>query len=53
MGLTIKRICEDLIRGTSQIGLGLAFCQMVAEAHGGIITIESNQPQSAVVIVEI
>ncbi|BCL33916.1 hybrid sensor histidine kinase/response regulator [Nostoc sp. MS1] len=43
----------SLIRGNSQIGLDLAFCQMVAEAHGGIITIENNQPQGAVVIVEI
>lgn len=43
----------SLIKGTSQIGLALAFCQMVAEAHGGIITIESNQPQGAVVIVEV
>jgi len=43
----------SLISGTSQIGLGLAFCKMVAEAHGGIITIEDNQPQGTVVIVEI
>lgn len=43
----------NLINGTSQIGLGLAFCKMVAEAHGGIITIEDNQPQGAVVTVEI
>lgn len=43
----------SLTSGTSQISLGLAFCKMVAEAHGGIITIEDNQPQGTVVIVEI
>ncbi|UBF29368.1 hybrid sensor histidine kinase/response regulator [Kovacikia minuta CCNUW1] len=39
--------------GTSQIGLSLAFCKMVAEAHGGKITIEQNPPQGSVVTVEI
>ncbi|MBD2527395.1 hybrid sensor histidine kinase/response regulator [Nostoc sp. FACHB-133] len=43
----------SLISGTSQIGLSLAFCKMVAEAHGGTITIEDNQPQGTVVTVEI
>ncbi|MGK7926569.1 MAG: response regulator [Spirulina sp.] len=32
----------------SQIGLGLAFCKMVAEAHGGQIYVKSNQPQGAI-----
>ncbi|MBD2452035.1 hybrid sensor histidine kinase/response regulator [Nostoc sp. FACHB-152] len=43
----------NLTNGNSQIGLSLAFCKMVAEAHGGTITIEDNQPNGAVVIVEI
>lgn len=32
----------------SQIGLGLAFCKMVAEAHGGNICVKSNQPQGSI-----
>ncbi|MBD2340796.1 hybrid sensor histidine kinase/response regulator [Calothrix sp. FACHB-156] len=42
-----------LISGLSQIGLSLAFCKIVAEAHGGIINIEINQPQGTVITVEI
>jgi two-component system sensor histidine kinase/response regulator len=37
----------------SQIGLGLAFCKMVVEAHGGRIFIEANQPVGSVFIIEI
>ena len=36
----------------NQTGLGLAFCQMAIEAHGGSIYVEDNQPQGAVFIVE-
>ena len=43
----------SLISGTSQIGIGLTFCKMVAEAHDGAIAIENNQPQGSIVIVEI
>ena len=32
----------------SQIGLGLAFCKMVVEAHGGEICVRNNQPQGAI-----
>lgn len=35
------------ISGTSQIGLGLTFCKLVIDAHGGEIEIEDNQPQGA------
>ncbi|MBN1221141.1 MAG: response regulator [Anaerolineae bacterium] len=36
-----------------QIGLGLAFCKMVIEAHGGRIFVEPNQPTGSIFIVEI
>jgi len=37
-----------LIQDTSQIGLGLAFCKLAVEAHGGHITVEDNHPQGSV-----
>jgi two-component system, sensor histidine kinase and response regulator len=37
-----------LIPGVSQIGLGLAFCKMVVEAHGGKIGVRNNQPRGAI-----
>ncbi len=39
--------------GGKQIGLGLAFCKMVAEAHNGRIYIEDNHSRGSVFIVEI
>lgn len=38
--------------GLSQIGLGLALCRMVAEAHGGQIYVTANEPHGAVFTVE-
>ncbi|MCA9996490.1 MAG: hybrid sensor histidine kinase/response regulator [Anaerolineales bacterium] len=38
--------------GLSQIGLGLALCRIVAEAHGGQIYVTANEPQGAVFTVE-
>jgi signal transduction histidine kinase len=40
-------------RGISQVGLGLAFCKMVVEAHGGQIFVDANEPQGSVFTVEI
>lgn len=34
-------------------GLGLAFCQLVAEAHGGRIWVEGNAPRGSVFVLEI
>lgn len=38
----------SLIPGVSQIGLGLTFCKMVIEAHGGTICTKSNQPKGTI-----
>lgn len=32
----------------SQLGLGLAFCKMVVEAHNGTIFVEANQPHGSI-----
>lgn len=41
-----------LIKGTSQTGLGLAFCKIVTEAHGGNITVQDNHPRGSVFTIE-
>jgi signal transduction histidine kinase len=37
----------------SQIGLGLTFCKMTAETHGGNIYVEDNTPVGSIFIVDI
>ena len=34
--------------GVSQVGLGLAFCKLVVDAHGGQISVANNQPTGAI-----
>jgi len=36
------------LENVPQIGLGLAFCRMAIEAHGGKITVEDNIPHGAI-----
>jgi signal transduction histidine kinase len=42
-----------LKKSVSQVGLGLAFCKMVVDSHGGKIFVESNQPRGSVFVVEL
>jgi signal transduction histidine kinase len=39
--------------GHQSTGLGLAFCKLAAEAHGGSIHIEDATPRGAVFVVEL
>ncbi|GAB4367218.1 MAG: hybrid sensor histidine kinase/response regulator [Elainellaceae cyanobacterium] len=43
----------ETIDNANQIGLGLTFCKIVAEAHGGRIYVEENLPQGSIFTVEI
>lgn len=38
----------EYVGGVTQIGLGLSFCKMVAEAHQGEILVEDNHPQGSI-----
>ncbi len=42
----------EYMSGVSQIGLGLSFCKMVTEAHGGRIFVEDNHPQGVIFTLE-
>ena len=46
-------ILEARPAGVLQVGLGLAFCKLVAAAHGGRIFVEPNHPQGSVFTVEL
>ncbi len=36
------------MQNVSQIGLGLAFCKMVVEAHDSEINVKKNQPRGSI-----
>lgn len=36
-----------------QVGLGLAFCKMVIDAHGGQIWVEDNKPTGSIFVIEV
>ncbi len=40
-------------RDMPQIGLGLTFCRMAVEAHGGRITVDARQPHGSVFMIEL
>jgi signal transduction histidine kinase len=40
-------------RDVKQVGLGLAFCKMVVEAHNGHIYVDANKPRGSIFTVEL
>lgn len=48
-----KYAIGEVVSDVAQIGLGLTFCKMVAEAHGGRIYVENNAPSGSIFTVEI
>ena len=38
----------SVVTNVPQIGLGLAFCKMVVESHGGYIGVENNHPKGSI-----
>ncbi|MGB3491312.1 MAG: hybrid sensor histidine kinase/response regulator [Elainellaceae cyanobacterium] len=43
----------DRVIDMSQTGLGLTFCKMVVDAHGGHISVDDNTPQGAIFTVKL
>jgi signal transduction histidine kinase len=41
------------IQNTSQLGLGLAFCKLAIEAHGGNISAKNNEPTGSIFTISI
>ena len=46
-------IIEAKQANIAQVGLGLALCKMVIDAHGGQIFVLDNQPRGAIFTIEI
>ena len=49
----VARVANQGEGGAPGKGLGLAFCRMAVEAHGGRIWVEDNQPHGSVFVVRI
>ena len=47
------RISEQRQSNVAQFGLGLAFCQMMVQAHGGTISVEENLPTGAIFVIDL
>ncbi len=47
------KILQTKKEGVRQIGLGLAFCKLAVEAHGGRIWVEPNYPNGSIFIFEL
>lgn len=47
-----KFAVDSLLTGIQQTGLGLAFCKMAIEAHGGSISVSPNHPSGSVFAIE-
>lgn len=43
----------QVVKGITQTGLGLAFCQLAIHAHHGKIFVQDNQPQGTIFTIEI
>jgi K+-sensing histidine kinase KdpD len=41
------------VQNTAQLGLGLAFCKLAIEAHGGSISVMNNEPQGSIFTISI
>ena len=41
------------VQNTAQLGLGLAFCKLAIEAHGGSISVKNNEPQGSIFTIAI
>lgn len=52
-GIFEKYEIGTLIKGVNQIGLGLAFCKIVVDAHGGNIMVADNTPNGSIFTIEI
>lgn len=46
------KVIEKRNEGLRQIGLGLAFCKLAVEAHGGTIILEENSPHGSRFLVQ-